>query len=127
MARKKTAPQKERLKNVLSDRLKDIRMELFGEHGGPDLARRLGIPARTWYNYEMGVTVPAEVVLHFIDVTKVDPAWLISGRGDKYRVTTSESSVDRVSLRLPDDLLHRVSGCLEEGHLVIDVTWKRSK
>jgi hypothetical protein len=74
MARKKTAP-----------RLKEVAVELFGNRGGPELARRLRIPVRTWSNYEMGVTIPAEVILHFIDVTSVEPKWLLSGRGEKYR------------------------------------------
>jgi hypothetical protein len=60
-------------------------MELFGEHGGPELARRLDLPARTWYNYETGVTVPAEVMLSFIDQTGVNPAWLLNGDGFVYR------------------------------------------
>ena len=67
MARKKTAPERAHAKNLLAERLKEIRVEMFGEHGGPEIARRLKIPARTWYNYEMGVTVPAEVILRFID------------------------------------------------------------
>ena len=105
-------------------------MELFGDRGGPELARLLKIPARTWYNYEMGVTVPAEVILHFIQVTRVEPDWLMSGVGDKYRFRTPGASIDdvpRVGLRLAGDVLDRVANCLDEGHLVINVTWKRSK
>jgi hypothetical protein len=49
------------------------------------LARRLGLPARTWYNYETGVTVPAEVLLGFIEQTGVNPTWLLSGEGPRYR------------------------------------------
>ena len=129
MARKNRA-EKEHAKSVLSDRLKEIRMELFGDRGGPELARLLKIPARTWYNYEMGVTVPAEVILHFIQVTRVEPDWLMSGVGDKYRFRTPGASIDdvpRVGLRLSGDVLDRVANCLDEGRLVIDVTWKRSK
>ena len=80
-------------------------MELFGDRGGPEL-HAFSIPARTWYNYEMGVTVPAEVFLHFIEVTRVEPDWLMSGIGDKYRFRTpgaSNDDVPRVGLRLPGD------------------------
>jgi hypothetical protein len=49
------------------------------------MARRLGIPVRTWYNYEGGVTVPAEVVLRIIELTSVEPVWLLHGRGPKFR------------------------------------------
>ncbi len=49
------------------------------------MARRLGIPVRTWYNYEGGVTVPAEVVLKIIELTAVEPVWLLHGKGPKFR------------------------------------------
>jgi len=85
VARKKTSNSKSFVKTQISARLRRVRMELFGEHGGPELARRLELPARTWYNYETGVTVPAEVMLSFIDQTGVNPAWLLSGDGFVYR------------------------------------------
>src|SRR6516165_5331117 len=119
MARKKTPPHQEHLKLLLAERLKTIRVELFGEHGGPKLAQLLGIPARTWYNYEIGVTVPAEVILRFIDVTFVEPKWLLSGQGEKYRPGSLEPVADRkpkVDVRLPEHLIDRVSGSLEEGN-----------
>lgn len=68
----------------MSRRLREIRQNLFGEHGGPELARRLNLPARTWYNYETGVTVPAEVLLDFIEQTGANPLWLLSGEGPHY-------------------------------------------
>jgi hypothetical protein len=49
------------------------------------MARRLGIPVRTWYNYEGGVTVPAEVILKIIELTSVEPAWLLHGEGPRFR------------------------------------------
>ncbi len=85
MARKKTPKVRVHVKAALSRRLREIRQELFGEHGGPELARRLGLPARTWYNYETGVTVPAEVLLGFIEQTGASPAWLFNGEGPMYR------------------------------------------
>src|SRR5262245_2683050 len=47
----------------------------------------LGEPGRrrTWYNYEPGVTVPAEVLLRVIEETGVHPLWLLSGRETKSR------------------------------------------
>jgi hypothetical protein len=90
VARKKTPKVRVNVKASLSRRLREIRQELFGEHGGPELARRLNLPARTWYNYETGVTVPAEVLLAFIDQTGASPAWLFSGEGPKYRRAQEE-------------------------------------
>ena len=49
------------------------------------MARRLGIPVRTWYNYEAGVTVPAEVILKIIELTSIEPSWLLHGKGPRYR------------------------------------------
>jgi hypothetical protein len=85
MARRKTLPESLRAKLALAERLSSLRLELFGDRGGPEMARRLGIPVRTWYNYEGGVTVPAEVVLKIIELTSVEPTWLLSGKGPKFR------------------------------------------
>ena len=104
-------------------------MELFGEHGGPQLAHLLGIPARTWYNYEIGVTVPAEVILlhrrHFCGTEMA-----AQRSGEKYRTGPPEpvpSGRPRVAVRLPDDLMGLVPGSPEEGHVVIHVIWKKSE
>jgi hypothetical protein len=90
MARRKTLPESVRAKLALAERLGDLRSELFGDRGGPEMARRLGIPVRTWYNYEGGVTVPAEVVLKIIELTSVEPAWLLHGKGAKFRQSRPE-------------------------------------
>ena len=47
----------------LSDRLKQIRIALYGKSGVARLASDLGIPEQTWANYEFGVTMPAELLL----------------------------------------------------------------
>jgi hypothetical protein len=85
MARRKTLPESVRAKLALAERLASLRAELFGERGGPEMARRLGIPVRTWYNYEAGVTVPAEVILKIIELTSIEPSWLLHGKGPKFR------------------------------------------
>ncbi len=69
---------------VLAQRVREIRRELFGENGAPLLADVLHLPVRTWVNYEAGVAIPAPVILRFIDVTGVNPRWLLSGQGPKY-------------------------------------------
>jgi hypothetical protein len=90
MARRKTLPESVRAKLQLAERLASLRFELFGERGGPEMARRLAIPVRTWYNYEGGVTVPAEVILRIIELTSVEPVWLLRGEGPKFRHARSE-------------------------------------
>jgi len=85
MARCKSSPETVRAKCELAERLRLVRTEQFGERGGPELARRLGLPIRTWYNYEVGVTVPAEVLLKFMELTSVEPMWLLHGQGPMLR------------------------------------------
>ncbi len=111
MARKKTSKVRVNVKASISRRLREVRQELFGEHGGPELARKLGLPARTWYNYETGVTVPAEVLLSFIDQTGANPFWLLSGEGDRYR---READVSVLSDLSPIQLIRRGLEKLEQ-------------
>jgi hypothetical protein len=94
MARRKNAPESIRVKHGLSDRLRTIRTEFYGERGGPDLARTLGIPVRTWYNYENGVTVPAEIILRIVELTAIEPVWLLRGEGPKFRENGPNSGGD---------------------------------
>jgi transcriptional regulator with XRE-family HTH domain len=72
-------------KRALAERLRQVRVEVYGEDGVHDLARRLGIPERTWSRYESGVTIRAEVVLQFLELTRVEPIWLLRGSGPRYR------------------------------------------
>lgn len=71
MPRQKNEPDVVSRKMDLAQRLKQIRLELFGHRGGPELARRLNLPTRTWYNYEKGVTIPGEILLDFLLMTQV--------------------------------------------------------
>jgi hypothetical protein len=71
----------------LCRRLRQVRMELYGENGGPMLAEALRLPFRTWVNYESGVIVPALVILRFIEVTEASPHWLLTGEPPRYRQT----------------------------------------
>jgi hypothetical protein len=75
------------IKNDLARRVREIREEMYGEHGGPLLAEALQLPFRTWLNYETGCTIPAQAILLFIEVTKANPHWLLTGRGDKFLAT----------------------------------------
>ena len=70
--------------DVLASRVREIRMEEFGADGA-NLAHALEIPVRTWNHYESGVTIPACVLLEFIELTGVEPRWLLTGQGDPYR------------------------------------------
>ena len=75
-------------KASIACRLRLIRTEIYGEEGGLELAGQLGLPFRTWVNYESGVTIPGEIVLSFLEATSINPLWLLRGIGPKYRATT---------------------------------------
>lgn len=77
-------PQVRMTQGVLSERVGEVRRELFGEHGGPLLAEILRLPLRTWLNYESGVAIPGPVILRYIEVTGVNPHWLLTGQGPRY-------------------------------------------
>ncbi len=111
MARRKNKPEAVKLKCRLSERLHEVRVELFGERGGSEMARRLSLPVRTWYNYEAGVTVPAEVLLRFMELTAVEPMWLLHGRGPKFRTPPPSQPEAAGSVR---DLLRTALKRLEQ-------------
>ena len=68
----------------LSRRVRELRVELYGEHGGPLLASALDVPFRTWASYEAGESIPAETILRFLELTRADPHWLLTGEGRKF-------------------------------------------
>jgi hypothetical protein len=72
------------VRDALASRIRQVREELYGQHGGPLLAEALRLPFRTWHRYESGVTIPAEVILRFIEVTEASPHWLLTGEGPCY-------------------------------------------
>jgi hypothetical protein len=74
------------VKSALAERVRERRLELYGKHGGPLLAEALDLPFRTWHNYENGCTIPAQVILRFIQLTRTDPHWLLTGEGCRHFV-----------------------------------------
>jgi hypothetical protein len=74
----------QQLQADLALRVREVREDFCGEHGAHFLADDLGLPLGTWANYERGVTIPAEVILRLIEITRVRPRWLLTGRGPKY-------------------------------------------
>jgi len=70
---------------LFADRIAEARRELYGEDGIPDLVSALDLPPRTWINYEAGVVMPASVLLRFLILTSVEPHWLLTGEGPRYR------------------------------------------
>ena len=71
----------------LAIRIREVRFELYGEHGGPLLASDLQLPFQRWSDYEGGGPIPGEVLLRFLALTRVEPHWLLTGEGPKYCVS----------------------------------------
>lgn len=123
MARRKNRPETVREKCCLAERLRQIRVDLYGDRGGSEMARQLAVPIRTWYNYESGVTVPAEVLLRFLELTRVEPRWLLNGAGPMFRVSPPAPGVDPGANSVVS-LLRTVLSRLEnrEGPLAVEST-----
>ena len=81
---------------VLASRVREIRLEKFGEHGAVNLSGQCTSPPRTWEHFENGVMIPASILLQFIEITGVEPHWLMTGTGDRYR-TPLANSIHRAS------------------------------
>jgi hypothetical protein len=67
----------------IGSRLREVREDLYGAGGATALATALEVPEATWLNYERGVTMPADVMLAFIELTGADPHWLLTGEGER--------------------------------------------
>ncbi len=72
------------VKSALAMRIRQVREERYGSHGGPVLAEALRISFRAWHEYESGGTIPALIILRFIEVTEAHPHWLLTGEGNRY-------------------------------------------
>ena len=78
-----------------AQRVREIRVDLYGEQGAPLLAAAMHLPTQTWLNFEAGCTIPAQVILRFIDLTSANPHWLLTGRGGKYLDVSPDPSRSR--------------------------------
>ncbi len=85
-------------KGAIARRVVLVRLELYGLEGVPDLAAELGIPSQTWANYELGMAIPAEVLLLFLEVTFTNPLWLLRGIGPRYTDIIGPSVVPSICL-----------------------------
>jgi hypothetical protein len=75
------------LKASLARRIREIREDLYGTNGGPLLATALRVPFREWLSYEAGETIPALVMLRFLELTEANPHWLLTGEGTRFLST----------------------------------------
>jgi hypothetical protein len=85
MTRPKTRSEVVALRRPIVIRLAELRTRHFGSDGIAACAHRVGVPHRSWYNYEHAVAVPGEVILRVIEATNGEPMWLLYGREPMYR------------------------------------------
>jgi hypothetical protein len=78
--------------DLLSSRIREIRLDKFGAEGIAIISRAMNIPVRTWEHFENGVTIPGWILLELIEMTGVEPHWLLTGTGERYRVSPVTSS-----------------------------------
>jgi len=76
-------------KHSLAHRLRYVRCERFGEEGVQECAALLKVSLRTWASCEACGAISGGLLLRFIEVTQVEPSWLLRGLGPCYR-TDSE-------------------------------------
>jgi hypothetical protein len=72
------------MNRALAGRIREVRLDLYGEHGVLTLAEELDVPFRAWLNYEAGVTIPGLILLEFVVLTRVCLDWLLTGNGPMY-------------------------------------------
>ena len=67
----------------VAQRLVELRLAHFGEHGGPLLAMLVRVSHREWYGYETGRPVPSGVLRRVAELTDTDIDWLRTGQGSR--------------------------------------------
>jgi hypothetical protein len=77
--------------DLLASRIREIRAEKFGTEGVAALSQAMNITASTWENFENGVMIPGWILLQFIELTGAEPHWLLTGKGNRYRVPSVKS------------------------------------
>lgn len=113
MPREKTNPEILAKRQTLAKQIKELRIRRFGKRGGPEIARRLGLAPRTWYNYENGTAIPAEILLDFLTLTgytaqdlkpktEVNLNWLIN------QIQQINKAIDKEDLGLAEQLIKKI-------------------
>ena len=75
----------ENLQNSPAARIRWLREKHFPGHGGKtQFARGLGIRLTSYVRYEQDVVPGSDIVVKMMDLTRVNPRWLINGSGPRY-------------------------------------------
>jgi len=90
-----------------AERLASIREEAFGERGRSAFARALSIPLTSYLNFENGRVPPMDIIVKMMALTRVNPRWLVHGKGPRLLPEETE-------LPPAEDAASLVSALLEE-------------
>ena len=96
------------------ERLGSIREEAFGKNGRSAFARALGIPLTSYLNFEHGRVPPVDVLVKMVAVTRVNPRWLVHGKGHRLLPEGAEVSPIEDAASLIAGLLEENAGLREE-------------
>jgi len=84
----------------MCSRIAALRQEMEGVRGKAAFAKRLGLSASTYDNYENGRAVPADVLVRIAEVSGVDLRWLITGQSPESAVAASHPVIQRAAAML---------------------------
>ena len=101
------------MKNFV-ERLSSIREEAFGKNGRSAFARALGIPLTSYLNFEHGRVPPVDVLVRMVAVTRVNPRWLVHGKGPRLLPEGAEVPPVEDAPSLIADLLEQNARLKEE-------------
>ncbi len=73
-------PKHENLGQAVIARLKQLRLQTYGQHGLTDFARELGVSPAIYRRYEKLKAAPVELLAKAAKLTGAQLAWLITGR-----------------------------------------------
>ena len=68
----------------MARRVRQVRVERFGEGGVPIVADLMCIPARTWRSFEAGARIPTPALRRFHELTGTSPRWLRTGQWPRW-------------------------------------------
>lgn len=73
--------------HTLGERLRAVRLELYGHNGVDELAQLLSVAPQVWRNVEeIGELITPAQMLDFVELTGANPVWLLRGNGPRYRL-----------------------------------------
>ena len=90
-------------RTAINRRFKDIRIRLDGPRGKSAFARRIGESQSNVSRWEGGRSIPGFVLAKVAQACNVNPAWLLTGRGEAFAGRDEEIRGSEVCVVTPSD------------------------